>query len=225
MTINKSYANNHFYQEREYLKDKFKAVKMLLEINNRYVQNERIRYYDALENCKNAEEEFQITDSLYIERIYDLEQVYLNSILIYILTQFEYIIKETLKKVHIYMSKTYIQRRFKENPIIENTVYKILACMKRDIYFDEEQLLKIITEIRRIRNAYTHSNGYSYDLEPSTISFINNHETTIKLIQQPSGRNDIYLEKDFLYYVCHIIEDFFFIFTESINKFIKETHK
>lgn len=225
MNINKSYVNNIFYSEREYLKDKFKAVKMLLETNNSYVQNERIRYNDALKNCKSAEEEFQKTDSGYIERIYDLEQVYLNSILIYILTQFEYVIKEVLKKILINMPKTHIQRRFKENPIIEVTVYKILACMKREIYCDEKQLLKIIKEIRRIRNTFTHSNGYSYDLKSSTISFINNHKTTIELIQQHSGRNDIYLKKDFLYYVCYIIEDFFFIFTESINEFIKKTHK
>ena len=91
---------NQFYCEREQLRDKIEMIKKYLTFNHDFLLQSKIEYQKRLDNCKNLYELFLAEDDSKSE-FADFEQIYLNGCLMYLISQYEYYMKEVYKKVCI----------------------------------------------------------------------------------------------------------------------------
>ena len=208
---------NRFYCEREQLRRKIEMIREYLTLNHNFLCKSKLEYERRLDNCKDQYELFLAEDDS-TSNFTDFEQIYLNGCLMYLISQYEYYIKEVYKEVCV-LTKNPINPIHKE--IVNKCTTKIKDVLNLKLFSCTSCALSVISDIIKLRNQLVHTDGKSYNYHETTQLHFNKHSNKLKLIKQVDERLDIYLTPEYILYVCNIIQYSFFSLTKSIHKKLK----
>ena len=205
---------NQFYCEREQLKGKIEMIKKYLTLNHDFLLQSKFRYRKNLDNCKDLCELLLAEEDSKSE-FADFEQIYLNGCLMYLISQYEYYMKEVYKKVCI-QTKSDIVPFYGD--IVENCKDQItrISCVK--FFKCVNNTFKSIYDIIKLRNQLAHTDGKSYKYKIETIKHLEKHSNKVRIIHQQDGRIDVYVSHKYIEYVCNIVLYSFFSLTKSVHK-------
>ena len=208
---------NRFYCEREQLRRKIEMIREYLTLNHNFLCKSKLEYERRLDNCKDQYELFLAEDDS-TSNFTDFEQIYLNGCLMYLISQYEYYIKEVYKEVCV-LTKNQIIPFHKE--IVNKCTTKIKDILNLKLFSCTSCTLSVIGDIIKLRNQLVHTDGKSYNYHETTQLHFNKHSNKLKLIKQVDERLDIYLTPEYILYVCNIIQYSFFSLTKSTHKKLK----
>ena len=208
---------NRFYCEREQLRRKIEMIREYLTLNHNFLCKSKLEYGRRLDNCKDQYELFLAEDDS-TSNFTDFEQIYLNGCLMYLISQYEYYIKEVYKEVCV-LTKNPIIPFHKE--IVNKCTTKIKDILNLKLFSCTSCTLSVIGDIIKLRNQLVHADGKSYNYHDTTQKHFSKYSNKIKLIKQSDERLDVYLTPEYILYVCNIIQYSFFLFTKSTHKKLK----
>ena len=205
---------NQFYCEREQLRGKIEMIKKYLTLNHNFLLQSKIEYQKTLDNCKNIYELFIAEDDS-IPEFADFEQIYLNGCLMYLISQYEYYIKEVYKKMCT-QTKTEISPFYGD--VVENCKNQIKELSNIKLFKCVECTFDSIYDIIKLRNQLVHTDGKSKKYKKETIKHLEKHSNKLRIIKQQDGRIDVYVSYKYIEYVCNIVLYSFFSLTKSVHK-------
>ena len=208
----KTSMRNQFYFEREQLRGKITMIKKFLIVNNDFLLCSQQDYEKRLDSYKNDYELFLAEDDTLLN-LADYQQIFLNGCLMYLISQYEYYIKEVYKKVCCHTLNKPIK-----NSIVKECIKNIRTELNIKWYKSTFNTFATMYCIIEIKNKLVHVNGQSYNYEEITRKHINRHQYKIKKIQQLDDRLDVSLTPQYIRYVCNIIQNAFFSLTKSAHK-------
>lgn len=208
---------NRFYCEREQLRRKIEMIREYLTLNHNFLCKSKLEYERRLDNCKDQYELFLAEDDS-TSNFTDFEQIYLNGCLMYLISQYEYYIKEVYKEVCV-LTKNPIIPFHKE--IVNKCTTKIKDILNLKLFSCTSCTLSVIGDIIKLRNQLVHADGKSYNYHDTTQKHFSKYSNKIKLIKQSDERLDVYLTPEYILYVCNIIQYSFFSLTKSTHKKLK----